>query len=118
MTQRAEIERLVAETIHNAMVHAVSNFKGEPMPWQDGSSTAESYARMEARRLLQSDALSGLIKREEEPLLRRALEAGLEYAIDAANSCKVKDRCFDQIMNDVRRIEQSIAALNPKTEGE
>jgi hypothetical protein len=45
------VER-VAKTIHDAMVYAVCEFKGEPRAWQNGNSTAESYARREARDII------------------------------------------------------------------
>ena len=37
-----------AKIVHEAMVHAVREFKGEPQPWQNGNSFAEAYARRAA----------------------------------------------------------------------
>ena len=84
--------------------------------------SALAIGRMEIEKWLRDEGYSPLRAKERAAALTctppidveavaRALEAGLEYAIDAANECKQKDHMFDQIMSDVRRIEAAIAAM-------
>jgi hypothetical protein len=67
--KREAIER-VAELFHEAMVHAVKEFKGEPQPWKNGNSTAESYARRQAEA-----ALSALDMGVSEEMIEAGREA-------------------------------------------
>lgn len=49
LSMTGEMEAALGALFHEAMVHAVREFKGDPQPWQNGNSTAESYARQQAR---------------------------------------------------------------------
>jgi hypothetical protein len=52
------------------------------------------------------------------PDVRLALEVGLEWAIEGANSRKQKDAVFDNAMRDIKRIEDALSKLSPLVQGD